>query len=847
MTKIVKNATGSEITLKDVGIVIAASSQYLVYENEYPLWAAATLEGPDSELTTLIKSGDIVINDGAQDLSIAVGIIHMQTGIRIVQASIEDETPGTLDQKLVSGTGVSVAVIGTTNKQLQISANFDTLPHPSRLYYCAINGDDTLGDGTFYKPWRTIKYALSQITATSTNRATLKICPGLYVEANPLVVPEYVMVEGEGKGVVQVYAGANDKVFVLNGFSRVQNMHIIGNGGTSVVGIYMNTPGILAQAWDITFIDTYVGINVDAYCFLVTYNMELFTSTHGISVGALVTNSGQLQVTAYSCTTTPGIPVGIALKLDGAGVVASVTSIKFDTANLVQGLDVRNGAYLNLDSFTMVNVDLGLDLDNAKASVSSGRVTGTLGARMDNAAEFEGSGVDLHECTLNIQVLDYDTRIFLAGGEISRDRVMVLPGFAGSAGYFIDRKVADEGLVVYAELAVGRPDLGSESVFGQGDSYTIGMNVITTDNTCTSTTDGGNYIDVSALASEVDTDYFSFQGTTANHCIYLSSDVNDGTDYVRFFGIKITPVVAAVEATRKSFVFEYWDGSAWVSDGIMATHSSLFYSYANEVFIRANSNEHIRFGRALGRDCVKKTFNGKERYWVRIRITNDLTTAPTFNQFKLSSSRTEINSDGTVTMHGKSRFVEALTFQTNTFGETGGVTNSKIDVGLGVPPYAWEHVMKNNRLNGEGDAIYAMNTIPEGTCTACGISVKVKYIALQSGASTDGQMTVSFLPLESSGIPVADRAGGLTPVLRSHSNTRDVDAYAAQIRTLNIHLTEDMTIHTADVGYFDIADFYEGDMMFIRIQYKDDGSAKKDLAILGFEIEGVKWRLGGRP
>ena len=120
--KIVKNTTLADIFLSDVGIHVPASGQYTIYENEYPLWAAATTESPDSPLTALVKSGDIVVNDGTTDLSVAVGLLHLQTGIRIVQTSITDEAPAPLINKIVAGYGVTITEIGIpANKQLEIS------------------------------------------------------------------------------------------------------------------------------------------------------------------------------------------------------------------------------------------------------------------------------------------------------------------------------------------------------------------------------------------------------------------------------------------------------------------------------------------------------------------------------------------------------------------------------------------------------------------------------------------------------------------------------------------------------------------------------------------------------
>ena len=846
MSKSVRNATAGILFLEDVGIPIQSAETYILNEGEYPLWSAAVTEGPDSQLTTLVKNGDLVVSDGTTDLIAEVGLIHLKTGIRIIQSTLTDQVPGVLEDKILSGTGVSITEIGTTNKQLRRSAVTSEFGQYNNVIYVGNNGSDTTGDGTFYKPYASVKFAMSVITDNSTdNRYLIRTGPGVYLEDNPITIKPFVMIEGVGKGLVKIKPLNDDVMFNVTYFSRLQNLLIVGDGRTSQVGVYHGVAGALAILWDVIFIDIYTGLHLNANGLMVFYNAELFTSTHGINTGIRV-SAGGIQVTSYSCTTTPGAGVNTAIRIDGANQVTNISNIKFDTADLTTGVYITNGGQAAVSSFVMNGVTTGFDVDNGTLSLSSGRVVGQLGARLNNGAVIETAGADFHECTINAQLLDAASGIFMSGGEASRDRIINVPGAGGSAAYFLDRKLGDEGLAVYAELAVGRPDRGYESVFGEGDSYTIGMNIITTDNTCTSTTDGGNYIDVSANASEIDGTHFSFQGTTANHCIYITSDVSNGTDYVRFFGLKVLQVVAAVEVTRKSFAFEYWDGAAWVEDTVMASEANNYYLYANEVFIRANSSEHIRFGRALSGTSSKKTVNGKERYWMRIRIKSNLTTAPTFEQVKLSSSRTELNTDGTCTMHGKSRFVEALSFQSNTFGETGGVTDSSITIGSGTVPAGWTHVMKNNRMNGNKDALYSMSAFPDGICTASGIDLDIKYIPLQTGSSSNGEMKISFLPIEVIGSLVADLAGGITPVPRSAVNTESITAKPAQTQTISVPLAEGTKIQSISATGFDISDYYEGDMMFFRVEYSNDGDANKDVALLGIDVKGIKWRLGGR-
>lgn len=65
--KILKNNTASPVSVKDVGVTIAASSSYTIPQQDYLLWAAS------SNVLTLISAGTIIVNDGLRDLSSLYG------------------------------------------------------------------------------------------------------------------------------------------------------------------------------------------------------------------------------------------------------------------------------------------------------------------------------------------------------------------------------------------------------------------------------------------------------------------------------------------------------------------------------------------------------------------------------------------------------------------------------------------------------------------------------------------------------------------------------------------------------------------------------------------------------
>lgn len=71
MAKIIKNTTGTDISLSEIGLVIPASSQLEINAEDYILLASETSL---TEISPLITAGTLVINDGVNDLPIAEAI-----------------------------------------------------------------------------------------------------------------------------------------------------------------------------------------------------------------------------------------------------------------------------------------------------------------------------------------------------------------------------------------------------------------------------------------------------------------------------------------------------------------------------------------------------------------------------------------------------------------------------------------------------------------------------------------------------------------------------------------------------------------------------------------------------
>lgn len=120
-------------------------------------------------------------------------------------------------------------------------------------YYVSITGNDTSGDGSSAKPWRTLSAAISKVAANQGH--TIKISSGTFIESAYIMVPVGVNIEGSGIGVTILKVNSSlhfpssawryDK-FLINltgggaGNQSVKNLTIDGDSKKLYGGIVVN-------------------------------------------------------------------------------------------------------------------------------------------------------------------------------------------------------------------------------------------------------------------------------------------------------------------------------------------------------------------------------------------------------------------------------------------------------------------------------------------------------------------------------------------------------------------------------------------------------------------------------
>lgn len=695
---------------------------------------------------------------------------------------------------------------------------------PFRTVYVDVNGDDS-NDGSILNPLLTIEAAVTLANDISTANVFVAIGAGRYSIDNPLPLPNNTFLVGWDRAnwvvdpvnltedIFQI-SEANAEVVFIDGA-------IIGLGTTGHC-INQTGSGSTVLCFNMTIRDfAGVGYRSEAGSFFCE-DTELSELDTG-NIGYQVSNGATMTVVANRILDDATLTT--AFEADGAGTKLNVIGPTF-----VQSTNIT----------TFLNIDNGADVELLQGVIDGP----TTGITIDNASSINSVGTIFKNTTTDINIVDTASAINFVGASLDKNKITFPDGFVGENMLFQDNTEGEGASKIYGDLFIGRPERGSALVSGKGENYTRGMVVLTTDDTATSTTDGGSFVDVSTEATSPSGSTFSFQDVDVNHTILFGSSLSDGSDKLIFWGVEMAITTAAVEVSAKSFTWEYWDGAAWSEITVFSHEETQAYRYGNVLFIRANNTEDIHFNSEISSGWTKKTINGSELYWVRVRINTTVTTAPVFEQAKLITDQVEVTAEGATNFHGMARFKQTIVATGNVFSDTGGIASANVTIGSGGD--AWLHRINNAQINGADDAHYIQFIFPKGLDTSCPININIFYQPVDSGASTDATIDVSVLPIEIQGVLVADPAGGSTPTARTLANTKAVTADAPQVTTISAPCATETKIQQVASDPVNISDFYEGDMCAVQIQFTGTGSADKDFIIWGIEIDGTFWTLGER-
>lgn len=555
------------------------------------------------------------------------------------------------------------------------------------------------GDYTSVAAAVTAAAGLSPVPS-ATDPVVIEVYPGIYSEpAFTLAtgmhlrgVGGYIGVEIQAQSttakMITMQDGTTLSGFTLRGASSAGGCAILVDGA-GVVGIEI-----------IEIRDCHHGLEAinGATVLAVNFNIRRVSGEvlgHAIHAAS----AGRIRIDGVNMTGEFGAAIGAGIHVNDGFVSLAATYFDYcDKVALVEG-DSR----VELFSSVVLNADTAFHITN----------TGSGQLRLNNV-DFSGPST-----TWDLLVESPTALVRLNGPNINQSKISLPSGFSDIFGFYHSEYPGDEALQVRGELHVGTPDDPYESVFGNGESYTNGMRVLTNTNGEAGTWDE----QTTAAASHQGSTFFAFPGTAANNALYIGGPRP-------FQGLELTTAVAGALGAG-SWVLEYWDGSAWTAALYMATLSASPYTqYAQTSMTRAQ-DEQIRFGRMTG--WATKSLNSISAYWVRFRITSTVTTRPQIEQIKLAPHRTQIKPDGFVEFFGDARKLRSIPgFSLASKYEVAGFLLLDEDIRANVNTSII--VVDNQFSDTAVDAIGMVVPIPDGLDTSLPVSVRVAWAPLNNAA-----------------------------------------------------------------------------------------------------------------
>lgn len=496
--------------------------------------------------------------------------------------------------------------------------------------------------------YTTIEDAIAQavsLTPTASNPVKIEISPGTYNENNPLVIPSNVLLTSSGLNDMVIVTPQNiGNIFTLSSASTAIGIRASGATGLNDSGWYYAGGATTATLTRCQARDCYYGFNATGDG---TENSAILVLNS--CVGLVITATAKAGVYALNGGLVAGANNSVSGFFGAGGSVEfgylaegdySFLDLTSSNCNYTKyGFVARNGSDINTQARLRLNgSNIGFVGSNSSADL--GRV---IWAGLNSQCDIQNVTIEDYSDDVNFGYTNTlyvesnvspDITTVRVNGSTFRTDLMILADDARVTGLVNSITPGEPSTQILGELNVGFAGKGYESVFGKGDSNTVGMSVLTFDGTAT-------YNDITDDVLLVDgTSVNAFAGTTVGNILYVGTSTNK-FPLIRFV---ITGALLPAGSLNDNMVLEYWNGSTWTSLRIMSSMTDPPYTpFAQQIFVVGSF--HYRFGaRPNWTQTTVNSISGK--YWVRFRITSAITTIPTIEQVKTGTNHVEINGDG---------------------------------------------------------------------------------------------------------------------------------------------------------------------------------------------------------
>ncbi len=685
----------------------------------------------------------------------------------------------------------------------------------TNVLWVSTTGDNSTAEkSNVQKPWLSV----SASAAAASSGDSIIVEPGTYIE-DPFTVPSGVTLKSLGSlKSVTVSASNNSATFITQEENtRLEGFTIVCPSG-SFPGIFYDSEGG-GTIYDVTFKGQGNSIGFEISQSTATTSKVIFNEFRY--------GGGNFDKLGY---VRGGILACDGVHVPGGG---NIDKVFHTTAGRLQAINTNAGNPDISSSFYIeggTSIILGTNLFNVQEAFHvAGQDYVIQGMNV-----YVDDNVDKH-ITIDPGISGSDSSIFnIISGHIQAAKITATPDWIPSNHAFSfqdDGVTLDPAFRVYSDFEVGHANKGFQFGGGEGLPYNKGMKIINSGST--------GFTDVTTEATSRDSSTFVFTYSGSGDAMYFGNTQKDPTIddlYLYFTGLQYKLVSTGSLAARDVTLEIYTTASTWEAiDGAQVVSSEEGYNYANNIFSHDDSQEEVIAN--LKTDVwATASFFSTEARWGRIRIVNRLDESPVFEQFIYTPSTTLINPKGQLSFRGKALSRVTIPIIGNTWGDT-GLSNATLN-SIGADA-TWDHRIMNIRLAQSSDIAYNQLAIPAGTCTAYPLNIKITF-----RASADMSFNLDVALLQSEGVLVNDPAGGKVPTARTFANTLDFDSNQNPITTFTETVSSaNSQLQTLEFNNIDISSFYEGDLIFIKLQ---KNTSTGNLDIVNTDVTFVKWALGER-
>lgn len=471
---------------------------------------------------------------------------------------------------------------------------------------------------------------------------TYIVYPGLYIEDNPIQLPPQTIVKaasGDSSNTVFACYKPWLPIIKLGSVSALHNLTITNafmQGGIGVEFDGSGPPGIFSRIQGCLIIDCWTGCLLKGPPNSVYFFESAVLAVYKpISAGIVISDgvfAGAISLlvsgNAYNKIPTGLCSIGLeSTFIFGSGIVT----------HCVNCLHIADNGDINCSFVSIEKSERGCYIDN------DGKPDTIL--KLDNCTFYDHSKYHI-ELTGSVGEF-YFSNCKVQENLIHNPKNAVISStvFSSEDGKYYQSIMGD--------IRVGSARHPSSITVGQGSTSTVGNAVLVNDNL-----EVGVWVNETQTASSNDHECFDLiLDGKKNNCVYVGNDI-------KFYGFKVNVHSDSLtKAESGQFQWEFWNGTAWEPLKIMAVSSKAPYFCRGNKIATLVEKQYVYFNLTIDSPMEQKELYNITKYWVRGRITSDITTIPKIDKVKTFHSYHSINKDGYVQNFGAGSGVETLSWK----------------------------------------------------------------------------------------------------------------------------------------------------------------------------------------